>query len=94
MKTAIKHDEVMTVIAHLALAVRAFEQQLDDLDADVARLRASWTGEALGAYDRAHHQWMTATRTMKDLLAESTRRLISANAISMETSTAAARIWS
>lgn len=84
MKVAVRHDAVTDTVARLALTVRQFEDQLDALDAEAARLRSSWSGEAQAAYARAHLDWGTAIRGMKAALAEANRRLITANAISME----------
>lgn len=93
MKVTVNHDAVAGTVARLALAVHAFEQDLEALDAEVARLRASWSGDAQRAYERAQGEWSTAISDMKTLLAEATRRLISANSISMETAAAAACVW-
>ncbi|WP_336502385.1 WXG100 family type VII secretion target [Microbacterium paraoxydans] len=93
MRIAVRHDAISDTVARLALTVRQFEEQLDTLDAEAARLRSSWCGEAQAAYDRAHHDWDTAIRRMKAALAEANRRLITANAISLETASTAARLW-
>ncbi|MCT1394912.1 WXG100 family type VII secretion target [Microbacterium sp. p3-SID338] len=93
MKVAVRHDAVSDTVARLALTVRQFQEQLDTLDAEAARLRSLWSGEAQAAYDRAHHDWGTAIRRMKAALAEANRRLITANAISIETASTAARLW-
>ncbi|AVL97271.1 WXG100 family type VII secretion target [Microbacterium paraoxydans] len=93
MRVAVRHDAISDTVARLALTVRQFQERLDALDAEAARLRSSWSGEAQAAYDRAHHDWDTAIRRMKAALAEANRRLITANAISMETASTAARLW-
>ena len=93
MRIAVRHDAISDTVARLALTVRQFEEQLDTLDAEAARLRSSWCGEAQAAYDRAHHDWDTAIHRMKAALAEANRRLITANAISLETASTAARLW-
>ncbi|MEE6390029.1 MULTISPECIES: WXG100 family type VII secretion target [Microbacterium] len=93
MRIAVRHDAIADTVARLALTVRQFQEQLDTLDAEAARLRSSWNGAAQAAYDRAHHDWDTAIRRMKAALAEANRRLITANAISMETASTAARLW-
>ena len=93
MRIAVRHDAISDTVARLALTVRQFEEQLDTLDAEAARLRSSWCGEAQAAYDRAHHDWDTAIRRMKAALAEANRRLITATAISLETASTAARLW-
>jgi WXG100 family type VII secretion target len=93
MKVSARHDAIADTVARLALAVAAFERELDALEAEVARLRSAWDGEAQRAYDRAHQQWSTAIVSMKAALAEATRRLITANSISMATADTAARVW-
>lgn len=94
MKVLVRHDAVAETVAELALAVRAFEHELDVLESEVERLKSSWDGEAQRAYERAQQQWSTAIESMKALLAEATRRLITANSISMATADTAARVWS
>ena len=93
MRIAVRHDAISDTVARLALTVRQFEEQLDTLDAEAARLRSSWCGEAQAAYDLAHHDWDTAIRRKKAALAEANRRLITANAISLETASTAACLW-
>ncbi|MFJ2544511.1 WXG100 family type VII secretion target [Microbacterium sp. NPDC087589] len=94
MKVSVRHDAVAETIAQLALTVKAFEHELDTLDSEVERLKSSWDGEAQRAYDRAQNEWSTAIASMKALLADATRRLITANSISMATADTAARVWS
>ncbi|WP_417540149.1 WXG100 family type VII secretion target [Microbacterium maritypicum] len=93
MKVAVNHDAVTGTVARLALTVRSFEHALDTLDAEAKTLQAAWSGDARDAYERAHREWSAAIHGMKALLAEANRRLITANAISMETASAAARVW-
>jgi len=93
MKISVRHDSIAETVAALALTVKAFEQELDVLDSEVARLQSAWDGEAQHAYARAQHQWTTALQGMKALLAEATRRLITANSISLATADTAARVW-
>lgn len=94
MKVSVRHDAVAHTVAQLALTVTAFEHELDLLDSEVERLKSSWDGESQRAYDRAQNEWSTAIASMKALLAEATRRLITANSISMATASTAARVWS
>lgn len=93
MRVAVRHDAIANTVARLALTVRQFQDQLDTLDAEATLLRSSWSGEAQAAYDRAQHDWDTAIRRMKAALAEANRRLITANAISMETARTATALW-
>lgn len=93
MKVTVRHDAVAETVAELALAVTAFEHELDTLDSEVALLKSSWDGEAQRAYERAQQQWSAAIASMKTLLAEATRRLITVNSISMATAATAARVW-
>lgn len=94
MKVSVRHDAVVETVAQLALAVRAFEHELDTLDSEIERLEAAWDGEAQRAYDLAQQEWSAAIETMNGLLAEATRRLITANSISLATASTAADVWS
>jgi WXG100 family type VII secretion target len=93
MRVAVDHDAVADTVARLALTVRGLERELDALDAAATQLKAAWTGDAQNAYARAHREWSAAIRDMKALLAEATRRLITANAISRETAATATGVW-
>ncbi len=93
MRVAVDHDAVADTVARLALTVRGFEHELDTLDASATQLKAAWTGDAQNAYARAHREWSAAIRDMKALLAEATRRLLTANAISRETAATATSVW-
>jgi WXG100 family type VII secretion target len=93
MRVAVNHDAVADTVARLALTVREFERALDTLDAEVKTLQAAWNGDAQTAYERAHGDWSASIHGMKALLAEANRRLITANAISMETASTAKRLW-
>lgn len=94
MTVSVRHDAVADTVARLALTVKAFEHELDTLDSEAERLNSAWDGDAQRAYDRAQREWSTAIESMKALLAEATRRLITANSISMATASTAARVWS
>jgi WXG100 family type VII secretion target len=48
------------LVEKLRSAVQAIETELSTLDAEAARLRSSWSGEAAAAYDRAHADWTRA----------------------------------
>lgn len=94
MNVSVRHDAIAETVARLALVVTAFEQELATLDSEVERLKVAWDGEAQRAYDRAQHDWSSAIANMKAALAEATRRLITANSISMATAATAVRVWS
>ncbi len=93
MKVRVRHDAVGLTVAHLALSVREFEEQLAALDSEVDRLRSSWNGDARRSYERAQAEWTAALSQMKALLAEATRRLATVHGISMETSSSASAVW-
>lgn len=94
MKVSVRHDAVADTVARLALTVKVFEQEPDTLDSEAARLKSAWDGEAQRAYDRAQREWFNAIESMKAMLVEATRRLITANSISMATASTAASVWS
>ncbi|KHK95862.1 hypothetical protein LK09_17740 [Microbacterium mangrovi] len=93
MRIRISHASVAELVSILALTVRNLEDQLATLDDEASRLRDGWDGAARTAYDHAHRQWTTALTRMKDALADATRRLNTANQISLETSARAANVW-
>lgn len=93
MRVAVNHDAVAATVAQLALTVRGFEHELDALDAAATPLKDAWSGDAQNAYERAHREWSAAIRNMKSVLADATRRLITANAISGETAATATGVW-
>lgn len=94
MKVSVRHDAVADTVAKLALAVHDFEKELETLDSEVLHLKAAWNGDSQRAYEHAQRDWSVAIEAMKALLAEATRRLVTANSISMATASNAAQTWS
>jgi WXG100 family type VII secretion target len=93
MRVTVHHDAVADTVAKLALTVKSFEHELEKHYAEVRRVQEAWDGDAQRSYERAQREWRSAIESMKGLLAEATRRLITANSISMATASRAADVW-
>lgn len=64
----------------LARQVRRIDVRLDQLEAELAPLRAGWTGLARESYDTAQRQWDAAMREMRTALDETGRAVSASNA--------------
>lgn len=59
-----------TAAADIRARASALQGRLDQLDRDLAPLRADWTGDASLSYQRAKEQWTTAISDMQLLLTD------------------------
>ncbi len=84
---------VSQVEGDIAKAQQFLNQQLEDLQAEVNRLAASWTGEAAEAYQQRQQQWNSATQDMNQILMQIKSALSTANADLMGTDHGNAKMW-
>ncbi|PZU30481.1 MAG: WXG100 family type VII secretion target, partial [Microbacterium sp.] len=55
--TSITPAQVVALAEQISNGAKGIQQKLDDLDAKVNTLRASWDGAAQEAYDQAQLKW-------------------------------------
>ena len=73
------HEGLDRAADDLHAAVRRIDERLDRLEAELAPLRADWTGEAQQAYEVARRRWEQAMREMRDVLDATGRTVIESN---------------
>lgn len=76
----VDHGSLEAAAQDLAAAASAIDDRLQRLQAELAPLRAEWTGEAQVAYLSAQARWDAAMREMRSVLATSAVDVSRANA--------------
>lgn len=66
----VDHAALAGAAQELVSGARRIGARLEQLEGDLAPLRAGWTGAARGAYDEAKAQWDAAITEMVQLLAQ------------------------
>ena len=66
---AVDLDRMQAVTDRMARFDTALDVHLGELDAELARLHATWSGDAARAQHDAHEEWMNAARRMRAALA-------------------------
>ncbi len=64
----------------VARLVRRIDARLDQLEGELAPLRAGWSGLARESYDTAQRQWDGAMRELRTVLEEAGRAVSASNA--------------
>jgi WXG100 family type VII secretion target len=85
-----RHGELVSLLTRAADSIQA---QLDSLETEAASLRAQWSGDARGAYDRAQRDWSAAMLRLGDGLRSSTKAAESAGARLAQADQDAAATW-
>jgi WXG100 family type VII secretion target len=67
--------------------------RLDQLDSDLAPLRADWSGEAAGAYEAAKAKWSAAITDMRALLAQVGQAVATSGSDYQSTERSNASMW-
>jgi WXG100 family type VII secretion target len=62
-------DELDAVITRMGKFDAALDEHLNKLDARIARLHKTWSGEAAVAQKAEHDKWMQAAREMRQAMA-------------------------
>ena len=68
--TSITPAQVVALAEQISNGAKGIQQKLDDLDAKVNTLRASWDGAAQEAYDQAQLKWTKQLNDLNTLLAK------------------------
>jgi WXG100 family type VII secretion target len=74
----VEFDLLQEVVDRMAAFESGLEQRLADVDARIARLHQSWSGAAAAEQARAHREWVSGARQMREAIA--TLRAIGATA--------------
>lgn len=62
-------DQLRTVVERMGAFDTALDVHLEKLDARIARLHTTWSGDTAQAQREAHDEWMRAAQGMRHALA-------------------------
>ena len=65
---SVKPEQVIALSGQIRSGANGIKSQLDELDSEVGKLRASWSGAAQSAYDDAQRKWTQSLTEMNTLL--------------------------
>jgi len=65
---SVSPDRVIALSGQIRTGANGIKSQLDDLDAQVSKLRAAWSGSAQEAYDDAQRKWTQSLTELNTLL--------------------------
>jgi early secretory antigenic target protein ESAT-6 len=81
------------LVASLRASTREIQQRLEALDAEVSRLKDSFTGAASEAYQRAQSEWRAQLSAMNDTLDRAAAVVAESGDAFAQTDKKAARSW-
>jgi WXG100 family type VII secretion target len=61
-------EQVISLSSQIRSGASGIRSELDTLESKVAALRASWSGQAQGAYDQAQRAWTASLGELQQLL--------------------------
>lgn len=87
---SVKPAMVVELSGQIRSGASGIRSELEQLDAEVSKLRESWSGAAQQAYDRAHREWTQSLTQMNELLGRiaTTTEEISQNYVSSDNASA------
>jgi WXG100 family type VII secretion target len=65
---SVNSGQVSALAGQIRNGARGIRSQLDTLESEVGKLRASWDGQAQQAYDEAQRKWTQSLTEMNELL--------------------------
>ncbi|MFZ4841585.1 WXG100 family type VII secretion target [Mycetocola saprophilus] len=65
---SVQTAQVSALSQQIRGGAQGIKSELDRLESEVGRLRASWSGEAQNAYDDAQRRWNASLTEMQQLL--------------------------
>ncbi|TPW76748.1 WXG100 family type VII secretion target [Schumannella sp. 10F1B-5-1] len=65
---SVKPGQVIALSGQIRGGASGIQSKLDDLDNEVGKLRASWSGSAQLAYDDAQRKWTQSVNELNSLL--------------------------
>lgn len=67
---SVQTTSVVSLAEQIRGGAKGITSQLDQLDSEVGKLRASWSGSAQQAYDEAQRKWTQSVTEMNTLLGQ------------------------
>jgi len=86
-------DRLADIVDRIARFDQHLESALDDADARVNRLHASWNGEAATRHREAHEEWKRGVAEMRSALAVMRQNALTAHENYLNAVTANVRMW-
>jgi WXG100 family type VII secretion target len=65
---SVRPEQVIALAGEIRTGAGGIRTRLEELEAEVGKLRASWDGEAQTAYDQAQAKWTQSLTTLNTLL--------------------------
>lgn len=65
---SVKPEQVVALSGQIRNGANGIKNQLDTLESEVGKLRASWDGAAQAAYDDAQRKWTQSLQALNALL--------------------------
>lgn len=65
---SVSPEQVRALAAQIRTGSQNIRSELDRLESEVGKLRASWSGEAQQSYDQAQAKWTRSVSEMQQLL--------------------------
>lgn len=62
--------QVTALAGQIRTGANGIKTELDTLESEVGKLRASWDGEAQQAYDQAQREWSKSLTALQELLGQ------------------------
>jgi 6 kDa early secretory antigenic target len=75
---SVQTDAVVALAEQIRGGAKGINEQLQQLDSEVAKLRAQWSGQSQEAYDQAQRKWnesLTEMNTLLGQIADTTERI-------------------
>ena len=88
MDLKVNYGSLSTASGDLGAGAAAIANSLESMDAELQQLRSNWEGDAQEAYLVAKQQWTDGMTGMRDVLAQISRMVDSANQSYNSTDTA------
>jgi early secretory antigenic target protein ESAT-6 len=66
--------QVSALAGQIRAGANGIRSQLESLESEVGKLRASWDGQAQEAYDEAQRKWTRSLTEMNELLEQISRK--------------------
>ena len=87
------HGEIDALCARLNTTIGQIQEDLENLESQLMRLRAGWDGDAQRAFDQAHIQWDAQMRYLRAIAKQLTALSAGTNEKFRNEDSANARVW-
>jgi WXG100 family type VII secretion target len=71
---SVRPEQVTALSGQIRTGAQGIKSQLETLESEVGKLRASWDGSAQQAYDHAQREWTKSLVALNELLEQISRK--------------------